>query len=169
MGAEVGRILRAWNRLPIINYKNSVKDNRQAHAARMMALQEQEELCIMEIIVNWLISGYVVGITCMSYFIIKSWILVSPVQGRTEEEHASDLNWLGMALVSTSISLAWSFIGTGISLLLQNDVLYVQLALLATLATVLMYLSLKNHRKLDKVALHAIVFLGLALLLPRFF
>lgn len=123
----------------------------------------------MEIIINWLISGYVVGITCMSYFIIKSWILVSPVQGRREEEHGSDLNWLGMALVSTSISLAWSFIGTGITLLLQNDVLYVQLALLATLAAALVFVSLKNHRKPDAVALHAIVFLSLALLIPRFF
>jgi hypothetical protein len=123
----------------------------------------------MEIIINWLISGYVVGITCMSYFIIKSWILVSPVQGRSEEEHQSELNWLGMALVSTSISLAWSFLGTGITLLLQNDILYVQLALLAALAVALVFLSIKNHRKPDKVALHAIVFLGLALLIPRFF
>ena len=123
----------------------------------------------MEIIVNWLISGYVVGITCMSYFIIKSWILVSPVQGRTEEEREGDLNWLGMALVSTSISLAWSFIGTGITLLLQNDILYVQLTLLAVLAVAMVFLSLKNHRKPDTVALQAIVFLGLALLIPRFF
>ena len=123
----------------------------------------------MELIINWLISGYVVGITCMSYFIIKSWILVSPVQGRNEEDQDSDLNWLGMALVSTSISLAWSFLGTGISLLLQNEILYVQLALLAMLAIALVFTSLKNHRKLDKVALHAIVFLGLALLIPRFF
>lgn len=122
----------------------------------------------MEIIINWLISGYVVGITCMSYFIIKSWILVSPVQGRTEEESGADLNWLGMALVSTSISLAWSFIGTGISLLLQNDILYVQLTLLAILAVALVFLSLKNRRRPDAVALQAIVFLGLALLIPRF-
>jgi len=123
----------------------------------------------MEVIINWLISGYVVGITCMSYFIIKSWILVSPVQGRSVDEHETELNWLGMALVSTSISLAWSFLGTGLSLLLQNDILYVQLALLAILAVALVFLSLRSHRKLDKVALHALVFLGLALLLPRFF
>ncbi len=123
----------------------------------------------MEVIINWLISGYIVGITCMSYFIIKSWILVSPAQGRGAEEQESDLNWLGMALVSTSISLAWSFLGAGLSLLLQNDVLHVQLALLAMLAVALVFVSMKNHRKLDKVALHAIVFLGLALLIPRFF
>ena len=123
----------------------------------------------MEVIINWLISGYIVGITCMSYFIIKSWILVSPVHGGSEEQQESDLNWLGMALVSTSISLAWSFLGAGLSLLLRNDVLHVQLALLAMLAVTLVFLSMKNHRKLDKVALHAIVFLGLALLIPRFF
>ena len=40
----------------------------------------------MEIIMSWLVSGYIVGMTCMSYLIIKSWIVVSPQQARLQEE-----------------------------------------------------------------------------------
>lgn len=123
----------------------------------------------MEIIMSWLVSGYIVGMTCMSYLIIKSWILVSPQQARVEEEAGTELNWLGMALVSAGVALAWSFIGVGIHLLMQRDILSVQLALLAVLFVATLVVSFMKDRKVDAVAINALFFLGLAFLLPRFF
>ena len=123
----------------------------------------------MEILMNWLVSGYIVGITCMSYLIIKSWIVVSPQQLHLQEETGLELNWLGMALVSAGVALAWSFIGIGIHLLLQRDILSVQLALLAVLFVATLIVSFMKDRKVDAVAINALFFLGLAFLLPRFF
>lgn len=123
----------------------------------------------MEIIMSWLVSGYIVGMTCMSYLIIKSWIVISPHQARMQEESGMELNWLGMALVSAGVALAWSFIGIGIHLLMQKDILSVQLALLAVLFLATLIISFMKDRKVDAVALNALFFLGLAFLLPRFF
>ena len=122
----------------------------------------------MEIIMSWLVSGYIVGMTCMSYFIIKSWILLSPQSARVQEETGTELNWFGMALVSAGVALAWSFIGIGIHLLVQKDMLSVQLALLAVLFLSTLLISFMKDRKVDAVALNAFFFLGLAFLLPRF-
>ncbi len=123
----------------------------------------------MEIIMSWLVSGYIVGMTCMSYLIIKSWIVVSPQQAHVQEETGTELNWLGMALVSAGVALAWSFIGIGIHALMQKDILSVQLALLAILFLATVIVSFVKDRKVDAVAINALFFLGLAFLLPRFF
>lgn len=123
----------------------------------------------MEVLTSWLVSGYIVGMTCMSYLIIKSWIVISPQQARLQEESGLELNWLGMALVSASVALAWSFIGIGIHMLLQRDMLSVQLALLAVLFVATLIVSFMKDRKVDAVAINALFFLGLAFLLPRFF
>ncbi len=123
----------------------------------------------MEIIMSWLVSGYIVGMTCMSYLIVKSWILISPQRAGMREEPETELNWLGMALVSAGVALAWSFIGIGTHLLIQKDILSVQLALLAVLFLATLMISFMKDRKVDTVAINALFFLILAFLLPRFF
>ena len=74
-----------------------------------------------------------------------------------------------MALVSAGVALAWSFIGIGIHLLMQRDILSVQLALLAVLFVATLIVSFMKDRKVDAVAINALFFLCLAFLLPRFF
>ena len=123
----------------------------------------------METLARWLVSGYVVGMTCMCYFLVKSWILVSTHKGSIAYDHEAEFNWLGMALVSTVVSLAWSFVGAGIHMLLRNDILFVQLSMLLVLIVTLVLMSIKTKHKLDKIAMNAIVVLGVALLIPRIF
>lgn len=126
----------------------------------------------METILKWLIAGYVVGVICMLYLIARSWLITSALmnnKGSAVYRREVGVHWLGMALLSTGISLGWSFIGGGIHRMMANDLKFVQFSLgLACAIAMLLMLGNTTH-KADKIALNTIVIVGLGVLIPVMF
>lgn len=123
----------------------------------------------METVFKWLVAGYVVGVICVFYLVVRSWIITNAMlhgKGSALYRRGIGVNWLGMALFSASISLGWSLIGGGIHRFLGSDVLFVQfsLGLAAVITTMLLFTN--TEHKLDKIALNAIVIVGFGFLLP---
>lgn len=123
----------------------------------------------METVFRWLVAGYVVGVTCVFYLIVRSWVITSAMlhgKGSALYRRRAADNWLGMVLLSSGISLGWSLIGGGIHRLLASDVLFVQFSLGLAAVITLLLLFAKTEHKLDKIALNAIVIVGFGFLLP---
>ncbi|MDZ7269948.1 MAG: hypothetical protein ONB48_21820 [candidate division KSB1 bacterium] len=126
----------------------------------------------METILKWLIAGYVVGVICMLYLIARSWVITSAMlnnAGKAVCRRDLGVHWLGMALLSTGISLGWSFIGGGIHHWMANDQRFVQFSLGLACAIAMLLLLGKTTHKVDKIALNAIVIVGLGVLIPVMF
>ena len=119
-----------------------------------------------------LISGYVIGLVCMSYLIVRSWNdkIVGGSQHRTlaiaEEK---EVNWLGIALFSMSVSYAWCFIGAIIYFFMGSNIQFLQFSILIASATSLTIYSLNTTRKLDKIVVNSIVMLGCGLMFSNLF
>jgi hypothetical protein len=121
---------------------------------------------------KWLASGYAVGIVCMLYLMARSWAAATVVvhgAGRTLHRSKTRESWLGMALLSTGVSLAWTVVGAGIYHLLDNRALFIQFSLAVALAVAVFLTFKKTPGKLDKIMLSAIVVLGQGLLIPYMF
>ena len=68
----------------------------------------------MENIIKLLISGYVVGLACMAYLLLRSCAVQLGVGTGGQViaiEKAGTTNWFAIALFSMGVSYAWCFLG----------------------------------------------------------
>ncbi|MFQ5629475.1 MAG: hypothetical protein ACE5I1_12000 [bacterium] len=126
----------------------------------------------MESIFKLLISGYVIGLVCMSYLILRSWnfkAVKTSGQRTMAIAEESEVNWLGIALFSMAVSYVWCFIGAVIHFLMDSNIQFLQFSIIIALATSLTIYSINTTRKLDKIVVNSIVMVGCGLLFSNLF
>jgi hypothetical protein len=130
----------------------------------------------MDIILKWLVSGYVVGLVCMLFLMARAWVVTTLAEDRgvaavdeTITENETGQSWLGMALLSTAASLVWMAIGAGIYHLLKSRVLFMEFSLFVAIAVAIIFLLKKTAHRLDKIIINAIVVIGMSFLIPAMF
>lgn len=126
----------------------------------------------MTSIIKWLAVGYFTGFVCAAYLIARTIVTGKP---QAVDAHLSEVddylsgNWFGMTLTSLVVSLGWSLVATGVYLLVGSDWVFWQFAALALLVVAAAVFVFNAGNKLDLIAVHTIVILGLGVLIPIVF
>ena len=116
----------------------------------------------MESIAKLIVSGYVIGISCVVYFALRSWL------SRPKSDNEA-VSWVGLLLFSTGVSFIWSLVGAGFHFILENDSLFmiISFAIVAVITCLLLFV--KSANRVDKIAINSIIFGGMGLLIPFLF
>ena len=99
-----------------------------------------------------LLSGLYVSLICMTHLTFSrfrlgdSWIMGNRKNSR---QKISDVNWLGIILLSAIVFYAWCLIGIGMHFLLNNEAL-IQSILLFVLTTCTLIYSVKVIKTVQK-------------------
>jgi hypothetical protein len=126
----------------------------------------------METILKLLLAGYVIGLVCMSYLILRSWNF--RLEGASRHKALTiivdrEVNWLGIALFSMAVSYLWCFIGGGVHFFLDSNIQFLQFSFLFAITSSLAIFAIKTTRKLDKIVINSIVVLGSGILFANMF
>lgn len=124
----------------------------------------------METIFKGLLSGFIVGVICVAYVLIRSWrVQAELTQGGTrafeKDQDRDSNNWMVMAVFS-SASLVWGFIGAGIYHIFRSHFLFMLFSLIFALIITLVLLFRKTSYKFDKIILTLVITIGLGILIP---
>ncbi|RMD96453.1 MAG: hypothetical protein D6814_11360 [Calditrichaeota bacterium] len=122
----------------------------------------------METLLRGLLSGFIVGIVCVVYVLVRSSHVESQLQEGYSDIAQKDIvsnSWMMMALMG-SASLVWGFIGAGIFRLMESQFLFVFFSILLALAVSITIYIRDVSYKFDKIVLTLIITLGLGLLIP---
>ncbi len=123
----------------------------------------------METILRGLLSGFIIGVVCVAYVLLRTWRLEAKLPAREVETMQSEFltnSWMTMAFFS-SASLLWGFIGAGIYRLLEDEAKFLIFSFtLGVFLAGLVYWR-NGAYKLDKIILTLIITIGLGVLVPN--
>ena len=126
----------------------------------------------METFIKVLLSGYLVGLTCMGYLLVRSYEVhfgednKGPVVTISKDLSA---NWLGIALFSMTVSYTWCLIGAAVFTLVSSNTQFLHFSLaIAMLCAAAIFIT-NTKRKMDKIAISFIVVIGTCLMFVHVF
>lgn len=123
----------------------------------------------METILRGLSAGFVVGVICVIYVVIR----VSKVRDKLEaegvdlyEDERKSTSWMIMAVFSSG-SIVWSFLWAAIYRVVQNHIYFVLFSICtAFILSMMLYFRKNTAFKTDKIVLILIMTIGLGVLIP---
>ncbi len=123
----------------------------------------------METILRGLLSGFIVGIVCVAYVLLRTWRLESKLPAQEVETMQSEFltnSWMTMAFFSGA-SLLWGFIGASLFRLMENQIQFLILSLAIGVVLTAMIFFRSVQFKFDKIILVLIITVGLGVLVPN--
>ena len=123
----------------------------------------------MDTILRGLLSGFVVGIVCVAYVLVRSWRVESQVNhkssGSADNEEISD-NWMMMAFFS-SASIIWGLLGALVFRFLEDHTKFFLISTAVGIVISLAFYRTKVRYVGDKIVLTLIIMIGLGFLIPN--
>lgn len=126
----------------------------------------------METFIKVLLSGYLVGLTCMGYLLVRSYEVhfgednKGPVVTISKDLSA---NWLGIALFSMTVSYTWCLIGAAVFTLVSSNTQFLHFSLAIAMLCAAAIFMTNTKRKMDKIAISFIVVIGTCLMFVHVF
>ncbi len=122
----------------------------------------------METLLRGLLSGFIIGIVCVVYVLIRSWRLEARLPASEVKSMESEFvgnSWMIMAFAS-SASILWGFLGAAAFRLLRNKAEFMGIFIFLGIALAGLFYFRDVQYKLDKIILTLIITFGLAVLIP---